>query len=271
MPVNPFAIWCVAHITESGNKMVKGKLPTLARNWARAFLQPVPLLGVLGLPKYISDWFGYSRKAGTCLGLMDSQPCLTDRVVATPFDPHYFFQGAWLARKVAQCIPVQHVDVSSSVMTIAALSGFVDTIFVDYRPLQVSLPGLDCRAGDITRLPFADDSVESLSCLHVIEHIGLGRYGDALDPQGSLLAAKELQRVLLPGGNLYLSAPVGRERVCFNAHRVFAPDAVVSMFGGIDLVSFSCVDDAGNFVQDSTLQAANSNEYACGLFHFRKR
>lgn len=251
-------------------KMASGKLLTFARNWARAFLQPVPLIGVLGLPKYISDWFGYSKMAGACPRFMDSQPCLTDRTAATPFDPHYFFQGAWLARKVAQYTPAQHVDVSSSVMTIAALSGFVDTIFVDFRPLQVSLPGLDCRAGDITRLPFEDGSVGSLSCLHVIEHIGLGRYGDALDPQGSLLGAKELQRVLGPGGDLYLSAPIGRERVCFNAHRVFDPESLILMFDRMKLVSFSCVDDAGNFMQDLKLQAARANEYACGLFHFRK-
>lgn len=251
--------------------MADRRLKTLAKNWGMAFLRPIPLMGVLGLPKYISDWVGFSKVAKSGLGFMDSQPCLTDGVAATPFDPHYFFQGAWLARKVAQCIPAQHVDVSSSVMTIAALSGFVNTVFVDYRPLQVSLPGLDCRAGDITKLPFEDSSVESLSCLHVIEHIGLGRYGDALDPQGSLHAARELQRVLRSGGNLYLSAPVGRERVCFNAHRVFAPDTVVSMFGDMELVSFSHVDDAGSFTQDSTLQDARANEYACGMFHFRKK
>lgn len=243
----------------------------LARNWINALLHPVPLVGVLGLPQYISDWFKYSRKAKTCPRFIDSHPCLSDRMIATPFDPHYFFQGAWLARKVAKHPPVQHVDVSSSVMTIAALSGFVDTVFIDYRPLQVSLPGLDCRSGDITHLPFTDGAVESLSCLHVIEHIGLGRYGDAPDPRGSLLAANELQRVLHSGGNLYLSAPVGCERVCFNAHRVFAPSTVVSMFGEMELVSFSCVDDSGNLVQDMTLQEAGANEYACGLFHFRKR
>jgi hypothetical protein len=251
--------------------MADGRLRVLAKNWIRAFLQPVPLAGLLGLPRYISDWFGYFRMAGTSPGFMDSYPCLTDRLSATPFDPHYFFQGAWLARKVAQAAPAQHVDVSSSVMTIAALSGFVDTVFVDYRPLQVSLQGLDCRAGNITQLPFEDGSVNSLSCLHVIEHIGLGRYGDPLDPQGSLRAASELQRILSPGGELYLSTPVGRERVCFNAHRVFAPDTVVSMFGEMELVSFSCVDDAGNLVQDATLVSAHANEYACGLFHFRKR
>jgi len=251
--------------------MADGRLRVLAKNWIKAFLLPVPLAGLLGLPRYISDWFRYSRMSGNSPGYRDSYPCLTDRLSNTPFDPHYFFQGAWLARKVAQAAPAQHVDVSSSVMTIAALSGFVDTVFIDYRPLQVSLPGLDCRAGNITQLPFEDGSVNSLSCLHVIEHIGLGRYGDPLDPQGSLRAASELQRVMHPGGNLYLSTPVGRERVCFNAHRVFAPNTVVSMFAKMELIAFSCVDDAGNLVLDTTLASAHENEYGCGLFHFRKR
>lgn len=243
----------------------------LARNWILAFLQPIPLLGILRLPRYISDWLIYSRLAGAFPRVIDSHPCLADRVSSTPFDPHYFFQGAWLARKIAQSVPAQHVDVSSSVMTITALSGFVDTIFVDYRPLQVSLSGLDCRAGDITNLPFETETVESLSCLHVIEHIGLGRYGDKLDPNGSHKASLELQRVLRAGGNLYLSAPVGRERVCFNAHRVFNSKLLAIMFDCMELVSFSCVDDGGNYVENTSIQATDSDEYACGLFHFRKR
>jgi SAM-dependent methyltransferase len=243
---------------------------TPIKNWIKAFLLPIPLLGFAGLPKYLRDWRRYSKMAGASPGFADAYPCLTDSVKSTPFDAHYFFQGAWLARKVAQRRPVRHMDVGSSVMTIAALSGFVETVFVDYRPLRVALPNLECRAGNITGLPFEDDSVESLSCLHVIEHIGLGRYGDPLDPQGSLVAARELQRIVRPGGDLYLSTPVGRERVCFNAHRVFAPDSVVAMFDRMELVAFSFVDDAGNLVEDSDTQAAQSNEYACGLFHFRK-
>ncbi|MGC2457092.1 MAG: DUF268 domain-containing protein [Gallionellaceae bacterium] len=251
--------------------MPKQTSPAWIKNWARALLQPVPLIGLLRVPDYFMEWSRYATLAGKRPALADSYPCLMDKVLSTPFDPHYFFQGAWLARKVARSMPAQHVDVSSSVMTIAALSGFVNTVFVDYRPLQVALPNLDCRAGNITQLPFESASVESLSCLHVIEHIGLGRYGDPLDAHGSESAAKELQRIVRPGGSLYLSTPVGRERVCFNAHRVFAPATIVALFDRMELVAFSHVDDGGNLVDNSTLQAAGENEYACGLFHFRKR
>ena len=242
----------------------------MARNWAKALLQPLPLIGILKLPQYISDWLEYSRKAGVTPKIMDTQPCLTDRTASTPFDPHYFFQGAWLSRKLAQRMPTQHVDVSSSVMTIAALSGFVDTVFVDYRPLQVTIPGLDCRVGDITKLPFEDGSVESLSCLHVIEHIGLGRYGDTINPDGSRKGLKELSRVLAKGGHLYISVPVGRERICFNAHRVFDPRTIVSFMTFLDLSEFSLVDDRGLFRQNQPIEEGAAQEYGCGLFIFQK-
>lgn len=138
------------------------------------------------------------------------------------------------------------------------------------RPLQAGLPGLAPLAGDIQHLQQADASVASLSCLHVIEHIGLGRYGDAINPQGSLLAAAELQRILQPGGRLYLSVPVGRERVCFNAHRVFAPDTVLNMFADLQLKTFSLVDDQSRYFDDCRTGLADGLEYGCGMFCFMK-
>lgn len=202
--------------------------------------------------------------------VFDTYPCLTDRASHTPFDAHYFYQGAWLSRKLSITAPREHIDIGSSVLTIGVLSGFVNIIFVDYRPLQVSLPGLRCRAGDITQMAFANGSLNSVSCLHVIEHIGLGRYGDRIDPEGSFKAANELQRVLEAGGSLYLSTPVGRDRVCFNAHRVFSPNTIFRMFSRLQLISFSCVDDSGAFCEDVAPESAARYQYGCGMFHFRR-
>jgi SAM-dependent methyltransferase len=223
------------------------------------------------LPRYLSDWLIYKRAAqDQQLALRDSYPCLTDRVGATPFDPHYFFQAGWLARRLQEIKPSWHVDVGSSVMMINVLSAGVKTAFVDYRPLRVQLSNFISLAGDILRLPFRDSSIASLSCLHVIEHVGLGRYGDPLNPIGSQLAASELQRVLQPGGRLFLSAPVGRERVCFNAHRVYAPGTIHSFFQVLHLESFSLIDDKGRFMEHVPLDAGSMLEYGCGLFEFSK-
>jgi SAM-dependent methyltransferase len=143
-------------------------------------------------------------------------------------------------------------------------------VFLDYRPLNARLSGLASVAGDIRSLPFVDSTVTSLSCLHVIEHIGLGRYGDDLDPKGSSKAARELQRILASRGKLYLSVPVGRERVCFNAHRVFSTSTILAWFPALQLTNFSLVGDDGKFLGDISPTAADRMEYGCGMFEFTR-
>jgi len=242
----------------------------MARSWTLAFLLPRPLIGFVFLPKYIKHYLEYSRSSSEKINFLDAYPCLLDSTVSTPFDGHYFYQGAWLARLLSKQQPDMHVDVGSSVMMISVLSAMVKTVFVDYRPLQTNLKGLESVGANITSLPFRDDSVLSLSSQHVIEHIGLGRYGDPIDPDGSIKAAKELERVLKPSGKLYLSLPVGRERICFNAHRVHSPKTVVDMFSHMSLLEFSYVTDGGRFIQNGDLEDVESSEYACGMYVFEK-
>lgn len=243
----------------------------LLRNWTLAFLQPRPFVGIRYLLRYLKDWSRFKAIAPDVnLSWVDTYPCLGDWVQSTPFDPHYFFQGAWLARRLAACTPTIHVDIGSSALMVSVTSARCPTVFLDYRPLSVHLSGLASVAGDIRNLPFADSTVTSLSCLHVIEHIGLGRYGDQLDPNGSSRAAGELQRILASRGKLYLSMPVGRERVCFNAHRVFSPSTVLTWFPTLQLTNFSLVGDDGKFLEDVSPVTADSMEYGCGMFEFTR-
>jgi hypothetical protein len=204
-----------------GGQTMNAGFRNFMRNWVLPFVDPRQVASLALLPRFLVEFREYrSRSERERVRLLDAYPRLTDRVAHTPFDPHYFYQGAWLARRLRHADPAFHVDAGSSVLMVSVLSAQVPIWFVDYRPLQVDLPGLRCIAGSVTALPFSDASIESLSSLHVIEHIGLGRYGDPLDPQGSINAAHELQRVLKPGGRLYLSVPVGRERVFQRASRI---------------------------------------------------
>lgn len=242
-----------------------------ARRWVLPFVDPRQLASLVFIPKFFLELKRYrSLAAGESVAWHDVYPCLSDRVTRTPFDPHYFYQGAWLARRLSLTNPSLHVDVGSSVAMVSVLSARVPMVFLDYRPLGVKLSGLQSVAGNVTNLPFASNSLSSLSSLHVIEHVGLGRYGDPLESTGTRRAARELERVLQPGGRMFLSVPVGRERVCFNAHRVHAPRTVQSYLPALRLDSFSLIDDAGRFSEHVALEAADRLEYGCGLFEFVK-
>jgi hypothetical protein len=200
----------------------------------------------------------------------DSDPQLFDRLPTAPYDQHYFFQDVWAANRVAELRPARHVDVGSRVDYVGFLTSLTRVTFVDIRPLEAEVEGLESVAGSVLDLPFGDRSLESVSCLHVAEHIGLGRYGDALDPDGTRKAAAELQRVLLAGGQLLFSGPIGRPRLCFNAHRIHSPQQIVGMFPELELLEFSGVDDNGHFRRGRPLEELNGSRYACGLFRFRR-
>lgn len=132
-------------------------------------------------------------------------------------------------------------------------------------------PGLTFVRGNVCQLTgFASNSVESLSCLHAVEHIGLGRYGDPIDPAGWLAALRECSRVLAPGGRLYLGTPIGRERLNFNSGRVFSPPTIVAAVPSLQLASFSAVNDDGRLIEPAEPSAFTSAEYSCGLFEFTK-
>jgi len=200
----------------------------------------------------------------------DSLPMLTDRLATTPYDSHYLHQDSWAARRVAEHAPVRHVDVGSRVDYVCFLGAIVPVTFVDIRPLEAQVENVESVTGSVLEMPFEDRSLESVSCLHVVEHIGLGRYGDPLDPNGTRRAIAELQRVVAPGGELLLSTPVGRPRVCFNAHRIHDPRDVRTMVGELELLEFSGVDDAGAFRRHRTLDELADQSYACGMYRLRR-
>lgn len=153
---------------------------------------------------------------------------------------------------------------------VAHLLCFREVEYVDLRPLPTNVNGLKFNQGSLLALPYESGELESVSSLHVIEHIGLGRYGDPIDHQGWRKACRELQRVLRPGGHLYTSMPIGFERLEFDGHRVFDPQTIVKVFDESTLTDFACVDDSGAYVADCD-PTRFKGWYGCGLFHFVKK
>jgi len=185
---------------------------------------------------------------------------------------HYFHQDVWAARRVFESNPSRHVDVGSRIDGfVAHLLAFREVEVVDLRPLTTSQPGLRFTRASILSLPYADASLPSISSLHTVEHVGLGRYGDPIDPGGPFAAMSELARVLASQGRLYLSVPVGVERTEFDAHRVFSPITILKHLEHLALVEFSAVDDAGGYIEHADPEAFVDAQYSCGLFVFSRQ
>ena len=197
-------------------------------------------------------------------------PKIHDCTATTSSDPHYFYQGVWAFKRILSAQPSRHYDVGSQLDFVRYMAAVIPVVFIDIRPLELPLANLTTVKGSILESGFASNSVSSLSCLHVIEHIGLGRYGDPLDPWGSEKAAAELSRILAPGGRLYLTTPVGCPCIQFNAHFIRSPQQVMAMFPGLKLVEFSVVTDYGKFVERVDFSSVADSRYACGLFVLTK-
>lgn len=203
----------------------------------------------------------------------DILPMLSDRTAIMGFDAHYVYHTAWATRVLKELSPGEHVDISSSIIFCGIASAFVPIRHYDYRTPHLELPGLTCGSQDLVRLGFANDSITSLSCMHVIEHVGLGRYGDPINPCGDELAASELKRVLAPGGNLLVVVPVAeRARIRFNGHRIYSLTKVKKLFSGLELLEFSFLNDGNSdkFTRHATEADIQGSDYGCGCFVFHK-
>jgi hypothetical protein len=161
----------------------------------------------------------------------------------------YFHQDLYVATSILKQEPRRHIDVGSRVDGfVAHVAVFREIEVVDIRPLDSKVLNIRFIQADITHPVPADLKADSVSCLHALEHFGLGRYGDALDFDGWLAGLKNLVQMTEPGGTLYLSVPAGRrQRIEFNAHRVFSVpylrDVLEEWF---TIEDFAFVDDLGD-------------------------
>jgi|LSQX01.1.fsa_nt_gb hypothetical protein len=252
--------------------------------WLRAFgIDPLQTVAAFrGLPEFIRDYWRFrralSREQGNPWALHFTLPCLQDRRAASgTARGHYFHQDLWVARRIYARNPERHIDVGSSIVgLIARLAVFRQVEVLDIRPQPARIPNVIFRQHDLMG-PVGEYEAccDSLSCLHVLEHMGLGRYGDPVDPNGYMLAFQSLARMVKPKGVLYLSVPVGNpQRVEFNGHRVFAIQTILDMAKvAFDLSAFSWVDDAGDLHEEDQTGEASipaNVRYGCGIFELKR-
>lgn len=287
--------WWAAYLGETSNSIVfaptapwllGSELNPAPDRWAR-------VAGVVSRSTSLSDvkdkvkWAYFSasyykyQSAAVLLGAGVMQadpsqlfPCLDDDVGVHPIEPHYLYHPAWAIRKLLEH-RIEHLYDFGSTLNFATMASAVSKVVLhDFRPPQVFLSNLECRSCDLLSLEYESDTLPAVSCMHTIEHIGLGRYGDTVNPAGDRIATAELVRVLKPGGLMLLVVPVGQPRLQFNAHRIYSFEQVQAMMYPLELVECNLIPD--NAVQVGMIDnpapvMINQQKHGCGCFVFRKR
>lgn len=205
-------------------------------------------------------------------------PVIEDKYAqAGTVNDNYFWQDLWAARLIYKSGVKSHFDIGSRIdgFVTHLLAMDMEVTLIDIREFSICVENLHTIIDDATGLKqIADDSIQSMSALCSLEHFGLGRYGDPIDPEACFKCFMEIQKKLKKGGNLYISVPVGRERLEFNAHRVFYASTIIEHFNQLELVEFSCTA-AGEIeynVQANKYDEDDHNgNYRFGLFHFVKK
>lgn len=230
-----------------------------------------------GIPRYVTGWLRFRSQYK---GRLDFLPCLYDWYEeGGSTKDEYFLQDLHVARKIHLANPTKHVDAGSRIDGfVAHVASFREIEVFDIRPITSSIPGIVFQQADMMN---PSESLvgycDSLSCLHALEHFGLGRYGDPIDPHGDVAGLCNLAKILRSGGVFHLSVPVGKERVEFNAHRIFDPRSLVRLAAanGLSLREFAWVGTSRILIESADMEQdmneLSTERYALGIFTFVKQ
>jgi SAM-dependent methyltransferase len=206
--------------------------------------------------------------------------CLDDRFVESGIAKgHYFYQDWYVANRIFLNNPEVHLDVGSRVDGfVAHVASFRPIHVIDIRPLKTDVPNIKFIQADLM-LPINTalaNYCDSLSCLHTVEHFGLGRYGDPIQYDGYIVGLSNIGRLLRQNGKFYFSVPIGPLRMEFNAHRVFSIEYLLELVQEkFQIDYFSFVDDDGDWHANVPLTKDNISvnfgcTYGCGIFELTK-
>jgi SAM-dependent methyltransferase len=247
-------------------------------------LDPVKTLTTLrGLPGYFLDLWTITQQrksSSKFFQLGKLYPCFEDKYSQSGVaEGHYFHQDLLVARRIYQNNPQIHVDVGSRIDGfVAHVAAFRRIEVIDIRPLSADIPNIRFIKADL--MHDIDEKMagycDSLSCLHALEHFGLGRYGDSINYDGYSAGLTNFFKILKEGGKLYLSVPIGPQRIEFNAHRVFSLQYLKELFNEkYHIDHFSFVDDEGELHENVELDEHQiitnyGCNFGCGIFEMTK-
>lgn len=221
---------------------------------------------------YRSDYklFLQQAKENTDFLIKDNYPCVKDKFMQSGVSAwNYFYQDLSVAKEIYEANPLKHVDIGSRIDGfVAHVAVFREIEVFDIRSLDLKINNIIFKQADLVNdMSMYESYCDSISCLHTIEHIGLGRYGDKINFNGHKLAFNTITSILKKDGVFYFSVPMGNSRIEFNAHRVFSLQYLLNwLTESFSVTKFSYVDDNGHFFENIPLtdQLIDTN---CGCFH----
>lgn len=235
--------------------------------------------------QFSKEYSAFKKQNSICktdLPITRIKPHLEDRNSnAAEFGIHYTNQDLHVANRIFQNAPSRHLDVGSSINGfVCHVASYREIEILDIRPFEKTLKNVSFHQVNLMDDEQISEYIEytdSLSCLHTLEHFGLGRYSDPIDPLGHIKGFKNLSRLLKPNGIFYLSVPIGSPRIVFNAHRIFSIEYLQRIFTEeFELVRFSYEDDQQTFFEDVALDRLKTIDelkmnFGCGIFELRKK
>lgn len=237
----------------------------------------------VSLPLYLKDLITFlflSRKSRLISQrlhpkmLFSISPILSDRFINVgSTNSVYSLMNFWALSIVHSVSPKTVVDFGSDFYGyVIPLSAVVNQVYtLDVRPISPSINNISTFKADLS-LPCHQQlpSATFISCLHVLEHVGLGRYNDRVSPYGYIHAISNIVKCCSKGATVILAVPVGSPRVLFNSHRIFLASAFcdICISNGLTLESFSFIDDSRRLVSDAKFSDTLNQHDATGLFHF---
>lgn len=243
-------------------------------------INPRKFIAIKELPKYYSNLKKARKQLNKKWKIKTLFPCLHDRNnVAGNTKGHYFHQDLLIAQSIFKNKPLKHVDVGSSIYGfVSNVASFREIEIFDIRPLNGNHNNILFKKMDITNFnKDYENYTDSLSCLHALEHFGLGRYGDTIDIYGYKKGFENLAKMLKKDGFFYLSVPIGNQRIEFDAHRVFSIKEIFTLAkeNGLKILRFSYVDDKGDLQKDYKLSKEDAEinlnlSFGCGIWEFKK-
>ena len=235
------------------------------------------LLSLYNLPRFIKEIFIFKKKGGKINNIF---PILYDyNDDAGNIRNHYFHQDLRVSSLLFKDRPSNHIDVGSRIDGfISSISIFMEVSVLDIRKLDLQKNNINFIQGDIMDHKFnSDQKFKSVSCLHTLEHFGLGRYNDKINPEGYLVGFKNLYSLLDNGGKMYVSFPISSvRRIEFNAHRVFHYKDILNWItklniNDLKLISFDLIDDNSKLHINQDLdKVLNYINFGCGIYTFKK-